>query len=391
MLNPGLVLNNLYYSLSISNAALFGVLVVGGLIAYVLSYSQKLPRIDLGALGVVALAGFTLVWLSAGFVEVSETYRLRDVFPPAVLAYILLGATLAQILFTLEALLKISSTQRLYLQTGVFLGLLVILLPQLQDQQKIIEDRTRPDRRNQLTAWMDTTLPSGAYISDGANHKTFNTGWGGYRGRHSYFHYSNTPLVWRSIQDWRGESVQYAILSYHDYTLLPTDYLDDLLLIKVYPPSDAYRGPAMAVFRLLPMQYTASGQVGGVHLVGYDLDRMQMRSGESLTFTLYWQAEATPPANYTVYNHLISVETGELVAQVDGLPYDEREFYRPTTTWTDPQETLISRPFVLAIGENVPPGEYHLVTGFYQRDTGVRLLSPDGVDHIEVTIIEVIE
>ena len=57
--------------------------------------------------------------------------------------------------------------------------------------------------------------------------------------------------------------------------------------------------------------------------------------------------------------------------------------------WDDPEEIIYSREYVLALPEDLAPGEYSLVTGFYQRDTGQRLLSPTGEDALWVTRIEV--
>jgi len=63
---------------------------------------------------------------------------------------------------------------------------------------------------------------------------------------------------------------------------------------------------------------------------------------------------------------------------------------RPTHTWNDPGETLVSRPFTLTVGADVPPGQYRLITGFYRRDTWERLIDPNGDDFQLVTTVTVI-
>jgi hypothetical protein len=49
---------------------------------------------------------------------------------------------------------------------------------------------------------------------------------------------------------------------------------------------------------------------------------------------------------------------------------------------------LISRGFTLPLAD-VPPGTYQLVTGFYRRDTGERLLSPENEDSLIIATIQV--
>ncbi|MFN8448984.1 MAG: hypothetical protein U0521_10410 [Anaerolineae bacterium] len=82
-----------------------------------------------------------------------------------------------------------------------------------------------------------------------------------------------------------------------------------------------------------------------------------------------------------------SADHGATVAQTDGDPLPDL-LRRPTSTWDDPNRDAISPPFALPLTD-VPPGTYQLVSGFYRRDTGERLLSPQGEDSLMVATIEV--
>jgi hypothetical protein len=232
----------------------------------------------------------------------------------------------------------------------------------------------------------------GAYISDRDNHKTFNWSWGGYPGEHEFPYAARATVTDRPLEEWRADGVTYAIVAYHDYerlmrTATGQEVLDHMLLLKSYPPSEDFRGPSMVVFRLTPIEHAADGALGPVELVGYDIDRTAVAPGESITFTLYWQAAAALEAEYVVYNHLVPLDSREIAGQIDGPPLVTAN--RPTTEWDDPDEVLVSRPFTLAIDPAVPPGEYRLVTGFYRRDTGERLQAPSGDDFLVVTEIRV--
>src|SRR5690606_18374562 len=121
------------------------------------------------------------------------------------------------------------------------------------------------------------------------------------------------------LDAWREQGIEYAIVPYWHLEELQASPEGQALLaemqpLKAYPPDPAYRGPSMVVYRLYPMQHTASGTLSPIHLVGYDIDRVEVAPGETVTFRLYWQAERPTDGAYTVYNHLTPPGSREIVA-----------------------------------------------------------------------------
>jgi hypothetical protein len=101
-----------------------------------------------------------------------------------------------------------------------------------------------------------------------------------------------------------------------------------------------------------------------MELRGYDVSREE----SNLSVTLYWQALAAMPLDYTVFVHLVDPD-GQTVAQHDGQPFWEVSL--PTSTW-QPGEMLQDK-HVLPLPPNMPPGKYHLEVGVYYWQTLERL------------------
>ena len=130
--------------------------------------------------------------------------------------------------------------------------------------------------------------------------------------------------------------------------------------------------------RLYPMQHTAAGTLGPIHLFGYDINTTSPAPGSDLVFRHYWQAELPTESIHHVYNHLLNTD-GKIVAQVDYVPL-----------WDDSDETLLGREFTLSLPADLPTGDYALVTGFYDPQTGERLTSADGADSITIATLTVV-
>jgi hypothetical protein len=103
----------------------------------------------------------------------------------------------------------------------------------------------------------------------------------------------------------------------------------------------------------IPLQVNFDGKM---ELQGYDVSRQD----SNLSVTLYWQALAAMPLDYTVFVHLIG-PAGQTVAQHDGQPFWEVSL--PTSTW-QPGEMLPDR-HTLPLPPGLSAGDYYLRVGVY--------------------------
>ena len=103
-----------------------------------------------------------------------------------------------------------------------------------------------------------------------------------------------------------------------------------------------------------------------ITLLGYRLAGTA-QAGSPLSLTLFWQASDRVPGNYTVFTHLI--DAGEHTwGQQDNPPVSGTY---PTNNW-QMGETIEDR-YDIYLDPETPPGEYRLVAGMYDPNTGIRL------------------
>ena len=116
----------------------------------------------------------------------------------------------------------------------------------------------------------------------------------------------------------------------------------------------------------VPRRY-ADALVGErARLLGADVpDRV--RAGESMSVALYWEPVAAFDRKYIVFVH-VEVEGEQLWAQHDEMPACGS---MPTTDWV-PGEIVIDG-HTLPINPATPPGEYPVIVGLYDPQTGERL------------------
>ena len=110
----------------------------------------------------------------------------------------------------------------------------------------------------------------------------------------------------------------------------------------------------------------------GIRLLGYDARVVPVAGGRVLHVPLYWQAQAAPRADYTVFLQLLDAER-KVVAQLDGPPAGGT---RPTRTWAVPEVVVDARALLLP--PTLPPGTYSLWAGLYTWPDLVRLRLDDG-------------
>ena len=106
-----------------------------------------------------------------------------------------------------------------------------------------------------------------------------------------------------------------------------------------------------------------------IALNGVTAAKTEVKAGDLVPFTLYWQALQTPALDYSVFAHVLDA-SGNKVAQLDGQPHDASGRL-PATAW------LVGQPVVdtqtLTLPTTLMPGDYHLIVGLYNWQNGQRL------------------
>ncbi|HUS15888.1 MAG TPA: hypothetical protein VM536_12860, partial [Chloroflexia bacterium] len=112
-------------------------------------------------------------------------------------------------------------------------------------------------------------------------------------------------------------------------------------------------------------QAIVAGDPALLQLIGYALG--PAAPGQALAVTLYWQALAAIPQDYTVFVHVFDAQ-GVPVAQQDGQPLDGRA----PTSWWAPGE-VFRDVHQVDLPADLPPGSYAVQVGLYYWATGERL------------------
>lgn len=109
-----------------------------------------------------------------------------------------------------------------------------------------------------------------------------------------------------------------------------------------------------------------------IQLVGVGFRELEVRPGDPVPLTLFWQTDAAIPTSYTVFVHLLGeqynpAQNNFLWGQVDRLPLDGK---LPTTAWSPGQ--TIADPYIVQFQSDAPPGIYQVEIGLYDG-SGTRL------------------
>jgi hypothetical protein len=108
------------------------------------------------------------------------------------------------------------------------------------------------------------------------------------------------------------------------------------------------------------------------------------QAGTELPLLLRWQALQTPPADFTVFIHLLAPD-GSLVAQSDARP----AWLVPQLTSQWPLEQPLLDSHLLQLPDDLPPGNYTLNLGLYHVQTLERLPLVDGRDALALGSIQI--
>jgi hypothetical protein len=104
-----------------------------------------------------------------------------------------------------------------------------------------------------------------------------------------------------------------------------------------------------------------------IRLLGYDFEPAEIRPGETIHLTLYWECLRAEEGDYTAFVHLLG-PAAELCGQQDNRP--QNGFY-PTYLW-DAGERIEDR-YTIAVDPASPSGSYSFAVGLYSLATMERL------------------
>ena len=105
-----------------------------------------------------------------------------------------------------------------------------------------------------------------------------------------------------------------------------------------------------------------------IALAGYALPAMTYRAGDTVRFTLFWEALAMPANSYTVFTHIVTDDPAQKIGQRDQLPVAGKY---PTSTWR--RGDFITDSYAVPIDPNTRPGSYRVIVGLYRLETLERL------------------
>jgi hypothetical protein len=121
-------------------------------------------------------------------------------------------------------------------------------------------------------------------------------------------------------------------------------------------------------FDVPEIQHPLEARLGdGVLFLGYDLSSDDVKPGNTMEITLYWQALAEMRVSYTVFTHLLDAEEG-LWGQMDSIPLRGEA---PTTSWVSGE--VVADEYDIVVETAAPPGSYTMEIGMYDSDSGQRL------------------
>lgn len=137
-----------------------------------------------------------------------------------------------------------------------------------------------------------------------------------------------------------------------------------MLGVAVWAPwgviAPAYRAPLWPAETTLAPEHALQVDVGGqLWLLGYDLETLSARPGEAFHLRLYWEAQQQMDRNWSIFFHLLDLETGLPIATRDRFPGQgllATSLMAPGTRWADdyvidvPRTTYAPAEVVLEVG-----------------------------------------
>lgn len=379
------LLTNLEYQLfRIGNGWIFGFAALLGMALSLLPDIRKRLHIDYPLwIFPLVLIAFNAI-LSFNGAPVFERHYLAAMTLQTVLA----GICVWRLIEIIRAL-KIGRYQQ-YVLVGVLL--VMVSIPIVQMAQQVVaftSNHLLPDRRNLLTEWARTTVLDGnLLVTDGNLASAFDPLYG-YRGRAIPESEQGLFVIADDVTDDMLQNVRYVVAvtgTVFDQLTTP------LTRLISYPDNQRLRGTTWEAYFVgeLPLNPPEDSLPFGDELLlrGYSFSPQQICRTDAVEMRLVWSAPKTPSRYYAYFLHLASPETGEIAAPINGLsPLGDE---RPTITWSNPSEILVSPLQHWMVPEDIPAGTYALWLGVFEPLSGAYLYTPDGLHyHVLSTQLEI--
>src|SRR5690606_33200406 len=151
----------------------------------------------------------------------------------------------------------------------------------------------------------------------------------------------------------------------------------------------AFRTAAAGTWESVPPAATEPSQpldaafADGLRLEGVTLPAT-VEPGETLELALFWRADAVAALDSSVFVQLLDA-ADKNVAQWDGSPYDAVSKL-PASNW--PAGWRGEHAVALPVPADLPAGDYRVIAGMYDWQTGARLPVDDG-DSVEIGRVEI--
>jgi mannosyltransferase len=177
----------------------------------------------------------------------------------------------------------------------------------------------------------------------------------------------------------------------------PERFIEGWLDRRTFKALDSWHGDVRLAMYAVPeedisraVQHPRQLRLGeDIAFLGYSLASSEVRAGDILQLTLFWQALGKIEDRYKVFTHVLD-DRAHIVGQRDAEPVGGA---RPTTTWQEGE--IIADNYGVLVLPATPPGEHQLEIGMYNLETGVRLpvLEEEEVlgDHILLEPIQVLK
>ncbi len=155
----------------------------------------------------------------------------------------------------------------------------------------------------------------------------------------------------------------------------PGRFIEGWLDRRTFKALDSWHGNVRLAIYAVP-QEEISGEVqhprqlnlgDEIAFLGYSLARSEVRAGDVLQLTLFWQALGQMEERYKVFTHVLD-SRAHIVGQRDAEPVGGA---RLTTTWREGE--IIADNYGVLVLPATPPGEHQLEIGMYGLETGERL------------------